>query len=385
MKIIENIIKKTCSYVIKTTFDKNYLAQESGSGTSGHLMRYTPPNTTTFNDYYKFIIYPDPKSKGKYRMYVVGWPEYQIVLESDRARIEKYKDTDLQRFEFKIAQNPAIENDSNAEWNYLRGIGVNLNFDFASHGYVYPSSNTKDSAKFKLIPIDIVAPNPNKIQAPIKYSPEDLAPPENYTVPSSFEYGAKTISIEAIPAALINDDDYISKSDQIAISPYYYLKHEKLWIADESKSITLSDQRGTRVIEEYTVAFKSSDYKSVEKTIGHTFDASIEVYGKRTGEVGVSEDGVSATVKDEVGATVKLAYQYKNQTVTINNSSNSQEKTIKRTVEIDYPKLDKNEGDVFLYLWSPVDRYTLYNSKGVVKEKWDYVATSEPTPQKLLR
>ncbi|MDO6597609.1 hypothetical protein Q4512_11845 [Oceanihabitans sp. 2_MG-2023] len=385
MEIIKTLTSKTCYFVIKTTFGPDFVAQESGSGTSGHLMRWTPPNTTTYNDYYKFLIYPDPTSEGKYRFVVVGWPEFQVQLESDRARMDKHKNSDFQRFIFKIAPPPAIEKDKTQEWNYLQGVGVNLNFDFASHRYVFPSTNSTDQTKLKFIPVDIIAPDTNRLKAPVKYSTSELAPPQNYEETNGEEWGTKVVSIEAIPAALITDDDYRNKSDQLSMSPYYYLKHERLWSAKQLQFITLSKNKKSTFDKEYTSAFKSSDYKSIEKTIGHTFNASIDVYGKRTGEVGVKDSGLSATAKDEVGAALKLAYQYQDQTKTIDQKTNSEEKSIKERIIQEYRQLDKDEGDIFIRHWMPVDRYTLTNSKGVEKGRWEYTNSNSPIPQECKR
>lgn len=387
MEIIEKITTKTCFFVIKTTFKDQYIAQEKGSGRSGHLLRATPPNETTFNDYFKYLIYPDPIKEGTYRMVVLGHPDLQVILESNRARLQVYKDNDHQRFVFKIAPTPSIEGDKSKEWNYLQGVGVHLNFDFASHRYVYPTTpvNSKDQTKLKFIPVDIVAPDATKLKKIQIFSSSDLAPPQNYTETNGEEWGLKVVSIEAIPAVLITDDDYNTKIAQVSISPYYYLKHEVLWSAKQLTPITLSKNQQTTIEKGYTSAFKSSDYKSIEKTVGYTFNAAIEVHGSKTAEAGIKEGGESATVKNEVGASLKLAYQYQNQTKTINQSSNSEEKSISQTIKQTYRQLDKGENDILLYYWMRVDRYTLTNNKGVVKGNWDYTDSNTPVPQEQKR
>lgn len=379
MEVIKTIVSKTCYFVVKTAFEKNYLAQESGSGRSGHLMRWTPPNETTFNDYYKFIIYPDPDSKGAYRIIVVGWPDYHVVLESDRARIDPKKDTDLQRFNFQIAKRPLIEKDSAAEWNFLYGLGVNLHVDFASHAYVFPTNSSRDEAKLKFIPIDIVEPNPAKVQKVIKLSSEDQAPPKDNVDTNGKEWGIKTVSIEALPAALIDDSDYNTKSAQLSESPYYYLKHEVLWSSNHLPSVTLTNVSETVYEKRYTTAFKKTDMESVKKTIGHTFDATIEIKGSRSAEAGDDE----GKIKNEVGASLKLAYQYKNQTETLSQSGTTQEGGTYESVKTTYSKLDSGQEDIILKHWVQLDRFTLTNSKGVVKDSWDYVYPKSVRLQRL--
>ena len=385
MEVIKTLLSKTCFFVLKTTFDNDYVAQESGSGTSGHLMRWTPPNTTTFNDYYKFLIYPDPTSENEYRMVVVGWPELEVQLESNRARIVNKSDSDLQRFKFMIARPPAVEKDKNIEWYYLQGIGVKLHFDFASHRYVFPSSNPHDQAKLKFIAVDMVQPDATLVKAPIKLVDSEIAPPKNYTEVRGKEWGIKVISVDAIPAALIDDDDYRTKSDQVAMNPYYYLKHEKLWSSEQLDVITLSKNKKTKVDIGYTSAFKRSDYQSVEKTIGHTFSASLEIYGKKRDELSVGDEEGKASERKEIGASLKLAYQYQNQTKTVSQRTNSQETTIELRLTTEYRQLEPNEDDIFVKHWLLVDRYTLMNSKGGIKARWEYTGSNSPVPQEMSR
>lgn len=386
MELLKTILSKTCVFIIKTSFRNSLIAQEWGSGQSGHLMRLSKPADDKFNDYYKFIIYPDPETENTYRMIVSGWPDLHVQLENDRARVVKYEDTDFQKFKFQMALPPKIEIDPNKEWNYLLGLGVDKIFDFASHDYVFPSNNNADDrTKLRFLPIDIIKPDASKLLKPINYVVSDLAPPQNYKPTNGKEYGLKRISVEAIPAALITDDNYRNKIDQIAMSPYYYLKHEKLWSAEQLPVVTLSKNQKTKIDKEFTTAFKSSDYKSVEKTVGHTFSAAIELYGKLTGEVKAGDQEVSASGKREVGASLKLAYQYQNQTKTISQQTNSSEKTIREKIEREYRQLDKDEGDIFLYHWLPIDRFTLTNSSGVVKGNWDYISSDNPIPQEIQR
>ncbi|WP_299766193.1 hypothetical protein [uncultured Dokdonia sp.] len=385
MEILKTLTTKTCFFKIQTSLKDQYIAQENGSGTSGHLWKRTLPNPSSFSDYSKFLLYPDPSSEGTYRIVVVGWPELEVILEHDRARIIHPQDSDLLRFNFQIAPRPASETDESQEWYYLNGIGVDLNFDFASHHYVFPSKNPYDLSKLKFVPVDIVQPKAENLQESIILTTSDLAPPQNYEEVATKEWGNKVISKQAIPAALITDTDYRTKSDQIKLSPYYYLQHEKLWSAEQLDIITLSKNQKTTIDTEYTSAFKSSDYKSVEKTVGHTFNTSIELYGKGSAEVGVSEGGETVKGRREVGATLKLAYQYQNQTKTINQSSNSEEKSIKERITQEYRQLKIDEDDIFLLHWLPIDRYTLFNSKGVIKGKWDYTSSSRPIPQEIKR
>ena len=179
-------------------------------------------------------------------------------------------------------------------------------------------------------------------------------------------------SIEAIPAALVTDDDYQTKSDQISDSPYYYLKHEKLWSTNQLRVVTLTNNNKSEYVDKYCSAFKSSDYNSVERTIGHTFNAAVEINGKiKSGEM-------------EVGASVKLAYQYQDQTKKINLHTNSAEKNIIEKISKVYRQLNEDEDDIFIYHWIQVDRYTLTNSKGYVKGTWDYTS-STPIPQEVKR
>ncbi|AOW19788.1 hypothetical protein [Urechidicola croceus] len=384
MEITKTLLTKTCHFIIQTTFGNDLVAQESGSGTSGHLLRYPPPNGVP-NQYYKFLIYHDPDKDRKFRMVVVGWPEFQVQLESDRARIVKFADSDYQRFIFKIAPPPTIETDKNKQWYYLQGIGVNLNFDFATHRYVFPSINSKDEAKLKLVPIDVVEPDTSKLQAPISLLNSEIKPPAHYINTEGDEWGNKVISKEAIPASLIKDEDYRTKSDQIKISPYYYLKREKFWSSKRLPIITLSKQNKTEVSEEYTSSFTSTDYQSVEKVIGHTFNASIEVYGKKTTEVGVQDSGLSASQKNEVGGSLKLAYQFQDQTTTLNQKTQSKEENIKKTLKKTYRQLDSNEGDIRLRHWVPVDRYTLTNSRGKIIGQWEHTDPNQITHQEVNR
>jgi len=384
MELIKTVLSKTCVFVIETSWENSYVAQEWGSGESGHLMKWGRPEPN-FNDYYKFFIYPDSETENTYRMVVLGWPDLQVQLESNRARIVNHQDTDYQKFKFQIAGPPKKEIDENKEWIYLYGIGVDKHFDFASHNYVYPTNNPNDVAKLKFIPVNIVNPDASKVRKPIEYMERDLAAPQKNEQTNGKEYGIKLISVEAIPAALITDDDYRNKIDQMTMSPYYYLKHEKLWSAEQLPIVTLSKYQTTVIDKEFTTAFKSSDYKSIENTVGHTFSATMELYSKLTGEVGVEDSGLSGSVKREVGASLKLGYQYQNQTKTISQQSSSEEKTIKETIKNTYRQLESNEEDIFIYHWLPVDRFTLTNSKGVVKGKWDYVSSGNPVPQEMKR
>ena len=373
MEVIKKIQSKTCYFVIQTSFENEFVVQESSCGTSGHLMRKPLENVDTYSDYNKFLIYPDPSSKGNYRLVVVGWPDLQVVLESNRARIVNFENSDKQRFKFKIAASPKIEKNKSNEWNYLVGVGENLNFDFASNKYVYPSKSTGDQTKLKFIPVDIVEPDATKIKTLVNFPAKELAPPQNYIKTKGNEWGNKVSSIEAIPAALITDDDYLSKVAQIADSPYYYLKHEILWSSKQLRVVTLTKNNKSEYVDNYISAFKSSDYKSVEKTIGHTFDASVEISANvNAGEV-------------EVGASAKLAYQYQDQTKKISTSSNSSEENISESIKQVYRQLDEDEGDIFIVHWIQVDRYTLTNSNGVLKGTWDYTNSNLPIPQEVKR
>lgn len=380
MEIIKSITSKTSYFIVQTTYPDNYLVQEWGSGLSGHLMRYKPGDGK-FNDYYKFLIYPDPDKDGTYRIVVKGWPDHQVILESNRARIVTKQDSDYQRFNFNIAQSPPTETDNDAEWNFLNGLGVQKHFDFASHGYVDPSSSSRVEARLKFIPVDEAAPDPKKIQKTIKLSDNDVAPPQNNVDTNGDEWGKKLVSIEAIPAALINDDDYNTKSTQVAKSPYYYLKQEIFWSSKNLPVVTLSADNDTSIEREYYTAFSSTSFKSVKKTIGHTFDATIEVKGSRSAEAG--EEGAKA--KSEVGASLKLAYQYKNQTESINQSGSSSTVSLKETYKTTYPKLTPGERDIFVKHWVQVDRFTLTNSKGEVKGSWDYIYPKKVIPQRINR
>lgn len=380
MDVLNNIISKTCFFIVKTTFGEDYLTQEHNWGTSGHLLRYRHDG---YDEYYKFLIYPDPDSEGKYRIINKGWPDHNVILESNRARIVRPEDSDYQRFEFKIASPPAIEKDKSQEWNYLVGTGVNLHVDFASHLYVYPSDNPGDRTKLKFTPADIVEPDATKVKAVVPSSNNEMKPPGDFVETNGEEWGHKEISIEAIPAALITDSDYRNKVDQLALSPYYYLKHEQLWSTKDLGITELSSYTKTTDEKKYYFAFNKSDYHSIEKTVGHTFNASIELHAKKTGEVSVKEGPAGASVKNEVGAALKLAYQYQNQTKTINQSSSFEESRFTDTIKVEYRQLKEDEEKFFYRHWLPIDRFTLTNSKGEVKGKWDYVGHKQHRSQKV--
>ena len=336
MDVIDNILSKTCFFILKTDYEKDCVIQEYANGTNGHLLRVSPSGG--YNDYFKFIIYPDPGGKENYRMINVGWPNHQVQLESNRAKIVNYQDTDYQRFKFRIAPNPASARYNQEEWYYLHGVGVNMHFGFATHRYVWPTSGNHDKAKMRIIPVDVVQPDRSRIQSS-SYTQSELDPPKNYVAVSGTEWGKKVISCEAIPAALITDEDYQNKRDQIALSPYYYLKHEKLWSRDKLPTVTITQYSAKEYEEEFFSEFKSEDYHSIEKTVGHTFDASLEVYAKKKGVTQASIGNMSASEEAEVGATLKLGYQYKNQTVTKNQSSNSKRESIRKKYKNSYPQL----------------------------------------------
>jgi hypothetical protein len=377
MVIDELINTKTCQFKIQTTFGDDLVCQEYGSGTSGHLMRYPPKGASEQNlKYFKFIVYPDKEKDGYYNLVVAGWPQYHVILESNRARLAKPKDSDYQRFQFKIAPNPSIEKDPSQEWYYLVGEAVKLHFDFASHRYVYPSNNREDRTKLKFVPVDIVEPDKNRLSKQVRVpdeSPNQIKEKlKDLSKVTQKETPSVKISTEAIPAALINDDRFSSKIDQIKVSPYYYLTHEKLWSWKQTGSYTLKRFIGKSEKIEISSAFKSEEYESIKKTIGHTFDASVEIYGKRTGEVGVEDSGVSGKVGNEIGGSVKLAYQYKDQTEKIKYKGQSSEErfTVTETTNVDPP--ENKEDEETIYFWAPVDRYTLRDTKGNLIKKWDH-------------
>lgn len=280
---------------------------------------------------------------------------------------------------------PAIEPNKQEEWNYLHGVAVNKHFDFSTIRYVYPSASPRDGAKLKFIPVDLVQPDVSRVK-PASPSQKNVNPPEDFVTVHGKEYGLTHISTEAVPAALVKDDDYRNKSDQVTMSPYYYLKHEQLWCNKEDIGITeLSKFKATTDTKEYSYAFSSSDYKSIEKTVGHTFNAEVVLSRKLTAEAGVSEGPASGSIKNELGATLKLAYQYQNQTKSINTSSSNEEKSFTDTLTVNYRQLKEDEDEFFFCHWVPVDRYTLTNSKGEVKQQWEYVGQKMIRSQKVKK
>ena len=50
MEIIKTLLSKTCFFVIQTSFENDFIVQESSCRTSGHLMRGTPPDVTNVSD-----------------------------------------------------------------------------------------------------------------------------------------------------------------------------------------------------------------------------------------------------------------------------------------------------------------------------------------------
>lgn len=383
MEIVNTILKNTCHFLIKTTFEKDFLCQEYGSGTSGHLMRYPAPNGIP-NEFFKFQIYPDPEKKGLFRIIVLGWPDFLVQMESDRALLATPKDSDLQRFEFFNAPPPLVEKDKSAEWYYLKGEGTKLYLDFASHRYVFPSNSSKDQTKLKFEAIDFVKPDPNKIQEKITLLEKDFTSPADFKITNGKEWNKKTISVEAIPASLINDNKYRTKSDQIALSPYYYLTHEKLWSSEQLNQVLISEYLTSEISEEIISSFKFDSYKSIEKTFGTTFDASINVYGKKSAEMGVEDGGASATATNEVGATLNLAYQFKDQTTLLDTETRSQEENIKKAIKFTYKKPEKgDEKDFYLRFWLIVDRYILEDSKGNEIGRWDHTNEKNFKVQKI--
>lgn len=377
MNIDELINTKTCSFQIKTTFGDDLICLDYGSGTSGHLMRYPPNGVSEQNlKYFKFIVYPDKEKKGCFNLVLVGYPQYHIILESNRARLATPKDSDYQRFRFKIAPIPSVEKDPSQEWYFLVGEAVKLHFDFASHRYVYPSNSWEDRTKLKFVPVDMKEPDKSKLSQPViipSLSPDQIREKlKDFSQVKNKETPAIKISTEAIPAALIDDDRFSSKIHQIESSPYYYLTHEKLY--SYALNGTHTFKKGTSRTLEVKIysAFKSEEYEKIEKTFGHTFDVSLELYTKRTGEVGVEDSGVSGKVTDEKGGSAKLSYQFQDQTTKTTGSSTSSERnvTVTETRTFEAPETDEEER--MDYFWAKVDRYILEDENGKEIGRWDY-------------
>jgi|GEM_PF-5867005 len=378
MELIKKLLNQTCYFVGYTTEEGKILSQEYGSGTSGHLGKWPIPKDDKFAKYAEFLFYPDPNNSGEYRIIVVGWPGYHVILESNRARITAYADSAEQRFQFRLARKPANDFLAGKEWVYVKGVGTKKHFDFPSR-YLDPTNEDIDRAKLSFIPVKEVKPDLTQL---VKSDNEYLViPPVDGEEILGGEYEPKVISVEALPAAIVEDDQYENKVAQIELNPYYYLRHEQLWSSKVVDSITLAHNMKTTKKITYSSHFKNSTYKSIEKTVGYTFDAAIELSGK--GSVEGGEEGAKA--KAERGAKLNLAFQYKNQTKTIEGSDQVTENTVSQAVETHYTN-EKENTILKMVRWVLIDRYTLMtgkNSNGevAVKGTWDFVSPSEPRLQ----
>jgi hypothetical protein len=387
MDIFELLSKKTCFFKIKTNIENQYLVQEFGSGADGHLMRY-PLQSPETDVYYQFLLYPDTKHSKQYRMMVVGWPDYQVELESNRAKIKKKSTSQQQLFTLKKTSPPATESDGKDDWYYLKGVGVDQLVGFASHGYVYPYEDSNDQHKLKFEPMAVVEPKalPELPEARQVSWPQ---PPENGQAVSGDEYGHVTISTEAIPAALVEDDEYLNKIDQVKLNPYYYLQWERLWTRRGFDSFSLSDKKKITKEVKYKYSFSSSDFSSFEKTIGKTFDVSLEAYAERknSSKISLGDGDSSASGEDTrtIGGKVKLAFQYQEQTKTLKQNNQSKSQDLEITNKVEYRQLEDHNNPVEVYLWAPVDRYTLSNGQGKVLKSWDYVVPNKLVDQEVER
>lgn len=387
MDLIKTITSKACYFLIHTGFRENdYLTQEYSLGLNGLLMHY-PAQHDGVNNYYKFLIHPDPDHDGEYRMIMVGYPDYSVQFESDRARITPQDDNGYQRFIFNKAPTPEKFSDQDAHWYYIKSAEMKLNMGFASHGYVFAFNETHDETKFRFEPVDVIEPIAELI-IPASKTTEPSKPPKNMCATDGDEVGMVLVSQEAIPSAMINDENYNNKVDQLKMNPYYYLKYEKLWSAANTPIISLSKRRKTVRKVEYVSAFSSSDFQSIENTVGHSFSASIEASASMSSsdsDVQTLDDLVN-TDKDKltVSGSIKLAYQYQNQTKTLSEQQKSKSENLKTVIEDEYRELGDEEPDIQLRFWVSVDRYTLldHTGKKVVKQ-WDHIVPDRIVPQEI--
>ncbi len=373
MKIKTTIAKTTGQFVIRTYINNEVVALDGSI--DPHLLHLPEPQDG-WKENYKYLIYPDKDHPDQYRLIVVSHPNHYIHFDSS-AHLVPMMDDDHQRYEFQYAPKPTSASNKDEEWFYFHGVGVNYHFDFSTIRYVGPSDNDHDRAKLRFEMIDVVQPDEKKV---VMSKPGEMgwddAPKDNEKI-NGVKTKPKVISVEAIPAALIEDKDFRNKVHQMTMNPYYYLKWEKYWSAEGLMSIPLSHETSIEKEVKFRSSFSSSDYESVKKTVGHTFDVSLNAYIKKTGEVKVDEGDGSASDKTEVGGSVKLAYQYKNQTETLRGRNQNQSSSIEITETIHFDKLDSSESKKTAQFWVPVELFTLTNGEGDVVKQWTHTTADK--------
>lgn len=251
--------------------------------------------------------------------------------------------------------------------NKDKGFGVNsVGIPFLSD---YNLSQDNDRTKFWFEPVQTVAPDHRKLKSPVAVDFSQKPQDHDASTKNTKEWRKQLVSVEAIPAAMVNLNRYSSKIDQIMDNPYYYLEYHTLW--KKRNEFTLSAGTIKNTIQ-VTDAFSKTEYESVEKTIGHLFKTEVEA-----GIKGKTKTGLKAF------GSIKLTYQFTTQTKTLKGSSNTADWSVVKTEERTLPALPADGSYNTECEWVPVHQYIMKDARGQVAETWNYEESSMRHFQKM--
>lgn len=364
MNFLEQLRSKAGYFYIRTPFggDNNAVVQDGTK--DGHLRTGRKADS----EYRKWLIYPEAGKGGQLRIIQKARPDHAVTLEPGRVKVLPFQDSDRQRFVLKNTTPPknAPADAQGVQWYKIKmvaehdkGFGINsVGINFLSD---YSISKSNDRTKFWFEPVDVVAPDASKMQAtkiPM------LAPkPAHFDINTKnvTEWGKQRVSVEAIPATVINTNDYSIKMEQMADNPYYYLECWTMWIKKEETTLTHGTVKSTIQI---TDAFSRTDYESIERTIGHMFKMEAD-FGYDPGQGGGPK------------GSVKLTYQFNQQTKSLRGTSNTVDWSRVKTDEYTPPNPPADGSYNTERVWIPLYRYLLKDGKENVVDSWDYEDSSD--------